>query len=103
MSSFHFLRSSLLFFCYLLGNCIFSEVDFLEGLCLREQKWEQYTLGAMKPIFFAGKVKVRKGMSMNCSDNTFMATMLYCAVWSSVALKDLRNIQSEGYWIGRKG
>lgn len=62
MSSFHF---PALFLCYLLGNSMFLEVIFLECLCLGEQKWEQYALGAMKPIFIAGKVKVRKGMNMN--------------------------------------
>lgn len=71
---------SWLFLCYLLGNCIFSEVIFPECLCSGEQKWEQYALGAMKPIFFAGKVKVRKGMNMNsCSDNAFIATTFYSA------------------------
>lgn len=95
--------SSLIFLCYLLGNCIFSEVVFLECLCLGEQKWEQYPLGAMKPIFIAGKVKVRKEMNMNCSNNMFMASTIHLAVCSSVSLKEHREIQSEGYWIGGKG
>lgn len=54
----------------------------------------------MKPIFIAGKVKVRKEMNMNCSDNMLMVPIIHSAVCS---LKEHRGIQSEGYWIRGKG
>lgn len=52
---FIFPLSCLLFLYYLLENCLFAEVIFLEFLCLGDQKWWQYKLEQWSPSLLLGR------------------------------------------------